>query len=108
MKTGNSYYMQLSRVIFSSKYESMSKECKWLFVVLNELEQRYTNGNTNYFYRSDEELADDCGWSVKTLKRYKAELKHYPELVRIGYVKFIDRETKKQSEKKITCYTILK
>ena len=39
MKHGNSNYLQLSRSIFTEKYKTLSNNAKWLFVVLNELEQ---------------------------------------------------------------------
>jgi hypothetical protein len=73
---------------------------------MNELEQRYTGKNENYFFRSDEDLANDCGLSLATVKRYK---KH---LIKLGYIKhwnthFINKETGKQSEKKVSAYRIL-
>lgn len=57
MKHGNSNYLQLSRSIFTEKYKTLSINAKWLFVVLNELEQRYTGDEKDYFFRTNEELA---------------------------------------------------
>ena len=75
MKHNNIYYLQLTRRLFDEPYKDLSINAKWLFVVLNELEQRYTGDKTeNYFYQSNEDLADLCGFSLSTLKRAKAEL----------------------------------
>lgn len=43
-KYNNEFFLQLSREIFTPKYKNLSNGAKWLFVVLNELEQRYTTG----------------------------------------------------------------
>ena len=42
MKHGNKFYLELTREIFTDEYKDLSVGAKWLFVVLNELEQRYT------------------------------------------------------------------
>lgn len=97
MKHGNSNYLQLTRSIFTEKYKTLSNNAKWLFVVLNELEQRYTGDEKDYFFRSNEELAEDCGFSLAGLKRAKAQnrptdqrLKFDPVYIRIGlsYIRF--------------------
>ena len=66
--------MQVSRLLFKEPYENLSQNAKWLYIVLKELEQRYTNGKTDWFYRSNEDLANDMKVSEKTLKKAKAEL----------------------------------
>ena len=106
MKHGNTFYMELSREIFTEKYKDLSNGAKWLFVVLNELEQRFTGKDCDFFYRTDAELADDANISLATLKRYKAELRN-SGLVQMwnGHFKFPDG---KKSEKKFSCYRILK
>lgn len=109
-KYGNTHYLQLSRAIFTDEYKHLSNGAKWLFVVLNELEQRYTTGREggeDFFFRSDLELSADAGISITTLKRHKAELKK-SGLVHIWQAHFVDRQTGKKSEKKITAYRILK
>ena len=109
-KYGNSHYLQLSRAIFTDEYAHLSIGAKWLFVVLNELEQRYTTGREggeDFFFRSDLELAADAGISITTLKRHKAELKK-SGLVKIWQAHFVDRKTGKKSEKKITAYRVLR
>ena len=109
-KYGNTHYLQLSRDLFTDEYDYLSNGAKWLFVVLNELEQRYTTGKKDgqdFFFRSDAELAADAGMGITTLKRHKAELKG-SGLVEISKIHFVDSRTHKKSEKKITAYRILK
>ena len=109
MKHGNNFYMELSRCLFTEECDHLSQNAKWLFVVLNELEQRFcgTSGR-DFFLRSDNELAGDSGMSLATFKRAKAEL------VRTDLIKtwqshwILDKETKKLSEKHVTAYRILK
>lgn len=111
MKYGNTYYIQLSRVIFNEEpYKSLSNNAKWLYVVLKELEQRYTGEKENFFYRSNEELCTDMGVSDKTLKRAKSELLK-TDLVQTWQTHFVyNRGTPKEklSEKRITCYRMLR
>ena len=67
----------------------LSVNAKWLFVTLKELENAYTNrknqsnyriyfeGMDNvkkYFYQSNEDLAEESGLSVSSVKRAKQEL----------------------------------
>lgn len=107
MKYGNDYYLQLSRHIFDERYKDLSVNAKWLYVVLNELEQRYVNNKSkdNWFFRSDEELAKDTNISLRTLKRAKAELRA-TGLIEVSQMHFVDKETGKKSKKKITAYYI--
>ena len=104
------HFIQLSRDIFDDKYKDLSTGAKWLYVVLNELEHRYTTGKVSekdWFYRSDKDLANDAGMSLATLKKHKVELKE-TDLVWIGYMHYKYPETGKKSERKITAYRILK
>lgn len=107
MKHGNSFYLELTRELFTEEYKTLSNGAKWLFVVLNELEQRYTGKGCDYFFRTNEELAKDAGVGLRQLKAYKAELKN-TELVQMWNGHFIDAETGKKSEKKVSFYRILK
>lgn len=106
MKHGNTFYLELSREIFSDQCKDLSNGAKWLFVVLNELEQRYTGKGCDFFYRTDADLANDANLSLATLKRYKAELRN-TQLVQMWNGHFIDEDGKK-SEKKFSYYRILK
>lgn len=107
MKHGNSFYLQLTRELFTDEYKDLSNGAKWLFVVLNELEQRYTGKGCDFFYRTNEELAKDAGVGLRQLKAYKNELRD-SGLVQMWNGHFIDKETGKKSEKKFSCYRILK
>lgn len=100
--------MQLSREIFSEKYSDLSVYAKWLFVALNENEQKFTGDHEDFFFRSDIELARDAGMSIATLKRAKAELLKHTDLVQSWQTHFVDKKTGIQSEKHITAYRILK
>ena len=60
MKHGNTFYLELTREIFTEEYADLSVGAKWLFVVLNELEQRYTGKDEDFFYRTDAELSEDA------------------------------------------------
>lgn len=107
MKHGNEFYLQLSRKLFNNySYEELPLYSRWIFVVMNELEQRYTGKKENYFFRSDEDLANDCGLSIKTVQRYKKYLIKL-ELIQHWNTHFIDKQTKKKSEKKVSAYRIL-
>ena len=103
-KKATSNYMKVSRRIFN-KYKRMSPDCKYLYVVLCELEQKYCNEN-DWFMRCDEELAGDCGWGVTKLRKVKKELKEYPELVRIWRGNWHYTRTNKSSIRQPTCYEI--
>ena len=105
MKHGNSFYLQLSREIFTEKNSGLSQNAKWLFVVLNELEQKFTGENRDCFFRSNEDLANDCGFSLPTLKRAKKELLQ-TDLVQCWQTHYENRETGRLSEKHITAYRI--
>ena len=106
MKHNNIYYLQLTRRLFDEPYKDLSVNAKWLFVVLNELEQRYTGDKTeDYFYQSNEDLADLCGFSLSTLKRAKAELLK-TDLIQSWQGHFEEEETGKKSEKHFTYYRI--
>lgn len=104
MKHNNTYFMQVSREIWNC---NISDKAKLLFFWLNELEQRYTGNETAWFFRADNDLAKDLGWSLKTLKAAKAELKE-TGLIRCGKTHFIDKETGIRSRKHVTSYEILK
>lgn len=103
MKYNNTFFMQVSREIWN---RDLSDRAKLLFLWLNELEQRYTSTKQNYFYRTDEQLAEDMGWNIKTVRKVKAELKA-TDLIRTSRVRFIDKD-KKRSTFWMTGYTIMR
>lgn len=94
----------IRRDLFTEKYSDLSRDAKWLYVVLNELEHRYTNSENDYFFRSNEDLAADAQMSLATLKRYKKELIN-SGLVECWKSHFILPDGKK-SERMVTCYRI--
>jgi len=106
MKHGNSFYMELGRNIFTEEYSELSRNAKWLFVVLNELEQRFTGKKETFFFRSNEDLSKDCGMGITTLKKAKKELKQ-TDLIQTWQMHYL-YDTGKKSEKKVTAYRILK
>ena len=107
LKHNNSFYLQLSRKIFTEEYSYLSNNAKWLFIVLNELEQRYTGENEDFFFRTNEQLANDCCMSLATLKRSKSELLE-TDLIISWQAHFIGKETGVKSKKHFTCYKISK
>ena len=105
MKNNNTVYAQISRAIWN--YD-ISDKAKLLFFWLNELEQRYTGPKQDYFYRSDEQLAEDLNWNIKTVKMAKAELKE-TDLIKICRVRWItNKESHKRSTYWVTGYIITK
>ena len=74
-KYGNSSYLELPRKIFTDEYRGLSKEAKWLYVVLKELEHRYTGSRTDSsFFQSDKDLSAFSGIKLTKLKEAKKEL----------------------------------
>lgn len=106
MKYNNDFYLQLSRHLFDDKYINLSVSAKWLFVVLNELEQRYCSRDKNYFYRTDSDLAEDSGLSLSTVKRAKKELID-AGLIKCNLSPFVSELTNKKSKMHVTVYEIL-
>jgi hypothetical protein len=106
MKHGNGFFLELSRHLFTDQYKNLSQNAKWLFVVLNELEQKYTGEKEDYFTRSDQSLSEDSGMSLATLKRAKAELMK-TDLIETWKCHFVYK-TGKKSEQYYTAYRILK
>ncbi len=71
-KTGN--FNQTDRRIHRC---NASPGAKTLHSVLTDLEHRFTSGwdSKDYFWRTAQDLAKDCGWtSVNTVRKYRREL----------------------------------
>ena len=104
-KDGN--YIQLPRKIFNDfDYESVPMYSRWIYTMMCELEHKFTGKKEDFFFRSDEDLASDCGLSVATIRRYKKPLID-SGLVEHWNTHFRDPITKKRSEKKVSAYRIL-
>lgn len=100
------HYIELPRSLFTDKrFLELSDAGKWLFLVLKELEHRYTGMNEDFFFRSNEDLAKDCGWRRTKLTRAKEELKN-SGLIQIWQTHWLDQKTGKKSEKHITAYRL--
>jgi hypothetical protein len=106
MKHHNTHFLQLSRKIFTSEYSNLSNGAKWLFVVLNELEQKYTGEKEDFFFRTNEDLVNDTGFGITKLKLVKAELVK-TDLIKTWRMHFIDKATGRRSEKTVTAYKII-
>jgi excisionase family DNA binding protein len=86
-KSGN--FVQIDRELFKGK---VSAGAMSLYVVLTELEYRFTTGREskeNYFWRTANELATDTGMAIQTIRKYRKELekaglietwKHHPPI----------------------------
>lgn len=108
MKYGNSFYMELSRAIFDDDHKELSRNARWLFVCLNEMEQRRCFGtDKDWFLCTNEELCEITGFSINTLKAAKAELKQ-TDLVEISRGGWKFRSTGKSGIKQPTVYRILR
>lgn len=72
----NKKHLRITSVIDREPYKSgTSTQAKLLFVTLCELEAQFTRNGTDWFFYTDEELAEIKGDSVSTIKKYKRELK---------------------------------
>lgn len=105
-KYQSGYFIQLPRSLFKNeRFMGLSDSAKWLFMVLKEDEHRYTGEGENFFYRSNVDLAEDCGWNIKKLERIK------PEVLSSGLVEtwmmHWTKENGKLSETHVTAYRIL-
>lgn len=109
MKRKQGNYLQLSRLLFRDDNEifnTLSYQAKWLYVVLNELEHKFSGTNKeDYFWRSNEELARDTGMKLSTLKQAKKELQD-KNVVQSWQMHWRDPTTGKKSEKHVTAYRI--
>lgn len=101
------HFIQIPRSLFTDeRFIQLSDAGRWLYIVLKELEHRYTGQNENYFFRSNEDLAQDCGWHIKKLERIKPEILN-SGLVQTWKMHWLDPNTGKKSEKHVTAYRML-
>lgn len=100
-------FLQIPRDIFQDEtFLSLSDSAKWLYFVLKEDEHRYSGtgkNKTNWFFRSNKDLANDCGWSIKKLERIKKELIESGLIIMESRNWDFKTEGKK-SEKHISCF----
>ena len=106
MKYKGTNFIQVKREIFNDeKYSELSREACWLYVVLNELEHRYTGEKEDYFFRSNEDLSKDARMGTTLLSKTKKELLA-TNLVQSWQMHWID-DSGKKSKKKVSAYRIL-
>lgn len=109
MKYKPSKFIEVWREVFQDEeFLNLSGNATKLYLMLNELEHRYTHprkGESKWFYRKDEDLAKDCKICFNTLRKAKKELLE-TKWVEMDYLHFIDKDTRKISKKKVTCYKL--
>jgi hypothetical protein len=107
MKRKGTNFIQVSRNIFNDEeYADLSKDACWLYMVLNELEHRYTGDKVDFFFRSNEDLCTDCRMKLTAFKEAKKELLTKESLIQSWQMHWIDSNGKK-SKKKVTAYRLL-
>jgi len=99
-------FLQINREALHDNCD-LSWRAKWLYVVLSELEHRFTGTKTDFFFRSQQDLEKDTGMQAKTNRKYREEL------VKKGWLQTWnmhrkDPETGKLSYKHTTAYRLLK
>ena len=99
-------FLQIARGGFITEiYKELSSGAFKMFVFLKELEHRYTNGNNQFFYYADKELAEMTGLQQRSIQEYRKELIE-SGLILYSKVHFTLADGKKSKEK-ISCYKIL-
>ena len=107
MKYKNEYFIQISRKLFNEeKFKKLPYQSKWIYTILCENEHRFTGENENLFFRSDKDLSKDCGMSLRTMQRYKKYLID-EKIIEFWHMHFINTDTGKKSEKKVSAYRLL-
>lgn len=95
--------MDLKNKLFHKNNNHLSINAKWLYVKISFL---ISESNVDFVSITNEELAKDCNMSLGTFKRAKKELLE-TDLIQHWHMHFVDTETGKKSEKKISAYRIL-
>lgn len=102
-KAGN--YIQFSWRAFK-KLEGCKTSTKWLYVILNEFEHKYTgNGKQGFFFRSIDDLAVDTGLSRPVVIQGLRELERL-ELIKTWQAHWKNKKGR-LSEKHITAINVL-
>lgn len=106
-KHGNTFYIELDRGIFDPKHQNLPMGAKLLYVVLTELEHRYTSEEKDYFYHSDKDIATLAKMSARSVCTFK-KLLIKAELIQHGNYHWVNQTTGKKSEKKVSVYRVLR
>lgn len=106
MKYKTGIFIQISREAFK-KLAGSKTSTKWLYMVLNGLEHRFTGaGKQGFFFRSVDDLAVDAGLSRPVVIQGLRELEKL-KLIETWQGHWKDKRTGKLSEKHITAMRIL-
>ncbi|MBN2845048.1 MAG: helix-turn-helix domain-containing protein [Deltaproteobacteria bacterium] len=105
-KYRNGNFIQLNREVLHDEC-TLTWRAKWLYVVLSELEHRYTGEEETFFFRSQEDLARDTGMDVKTNLKYRKELEE-KGWIKTWKMHWQNPETGKKSSKYTIAYRLLK
>ena len=95
-------------ILTNDTFNSLSPNAKWVLLTLCNLRHKFshTSNENEIFFRQDIDLAKDCKIPRRTLERVKAELKLYPNIIKITQKPFkIKGEILNQ--KHITTYQLL-
>jgi hypothetical protein len=106
MKYKGGNFVQVRREVFNGKYDKLSKNARWLYCVLSELEHKYTGENEDFFFRALSDLSKDAHMKRNTVVKAKKELVS-AELIKTWQMHWMNKETKKKSEKHVTAYRLL-
>lgn len=101
------YFLQVDRGVFNSDYKCLTPTACKVYFMLCELEHRFCTDDTDYFFRTNEDLTEDTGLSLATVKKAKKELVE-KKYVKTFPIHFQAVATKTRSKKKVTAYRILK
>jgi hypothetical protein len=107
-KSGN--FLQLNRDIFNDEdLKYLSWPAKYLYVVLTELEHRFTGGEVDdHFFRTAKQIVEDSGMAYNTILKYRKELVE-AGLLQIWQTHWWrDKTHTKKSEKHVTAYRLLR
>ena len=111
MENRKDKFIMIPCLLFDEEpYKNLSVNAKWMYVMLKHLSDKYAGKNRDFFYRSNAELAEDCGFSERTVVTAKAEL-IAAGLIKLGKVHFIYNSGTPdavKSKKHISSYRILK
>ena len=101
-KDGN--FVQVNRDIFKQDYHHNTV---YIYVILSELEHRFTGKKEDFFFRSLTDLSKDCKMNRTTVTKYRKPL-FEDGWVETWQMHWVDNETGKKSEKKVTAYRVLR
>ena len=102
------FFLQVDRGVFNSDYKCLTPTACKVYFMLCELEHRFCTGDgSDFFFRTNEDLAEDTGLNVSTVKKAKKELRE-KGYIATHLVHFRDVTTGTRSKKKETGYRILK